>query len=240
MKELLYLLYMVVLPLTGFQFPEKELPPQRRVKLVFHHQLGNDPLETGKCFRNILGDSIRIEKFKYYISNISFTTTQGKQITLPVQYFLVDENEPASKTISLSLPALQLGRIRFLLGVDSIRNVSGIQTGALDPMKGMFWTWNSGYIMAKLEGTAETLLTPGHRFTYHVGGFRKGMNTARYIDLPLPHTTTAVQEIHITADLNQWFRSTTAISIAATPVCHSPGELAMKLADNYQTMFSIR
>jgi hypothetical protein len=34
--------------------------------------------------------------------------------------------------------------IKFLLGVDSLKNVSGIQTGALDPAKGMFWTWNTG------------------------------------------------------------------------------------------------
>jgi hypothetical protein len=238
MKQLYYLLYIALLPLTGFQLPEKEPPATRSVTLVFHHQLGKEPLETGKTVRNILGDSISIERFKYYISNISLTNTAGKKIKLPVQYFLVDENEPASKIISLSIPDIPISRISFLLGVDSIRNVSGIQTGALDPMKGMFWTWNSGYIMAKLEGTAEALPTPGHRFTYHVGGFRTGMNTAKHIELVLPGNG-SVQEIHITADINQWFKSASEIKIAETPVCHSPGALAMKLADNYQNMFSI-
>lgn len=239
MKKLRYLLYIALLPLTSFQLPERQEPPERNLRLVFHHQLGKEQLETGKTVRNILGDSISIEKFKYYISNISLTNAAGKLVKLPAQYFLVDENETASKTISLSIPNIQISRIGFLLGVDSIRNVSGIQTGALDPMKGMFWTWNSGYIMAKLEGTAEALLTPGHRFTFHVGGFRMGMNTARYIELSLPSTNSSVQEIHITADINQWFKSASEIKIAETPVCHSPGALAMKLADNYQTMFSI-
>lgn len=238
MKKLRYLLYISLLPLIGFQLPKRQQPPERKLQLVFHHQLGKELLETGKTVRNILGDSISIERFKYYVSHISLTNAAGKLIKLPKQYFLVDENEPSSKTISLNIPDMQISRIGFLLGVDSIRNVSGIQTGALDPMKGMFWTWHSGYIMAKLEGTAEALLTPGHRFTYHVGGFRTGMNTARAIELPLP-TSGSVQEIHITADINQWFKSASEIKIAETPVCHSPGALAMRLADNYQTMFSI-
>jgi hypothetical protein len=50
--------------------------------------------------------------------------------------------------------------IRFLLGVDSARNVSGIQTGALDPARGMFWTWNSGYVMAKIEGSSPSAHVP--------------------------------------------------------------------------------
>ncbi len=239
MKKLRYLLYIALLPLTGFQLPEKQGSPERKLTLVFHHRLGKDLLETGKTVSNILGDSIRIERFKYYVSNISLTDAAGKQVTLPTQYFLVDETEPGSKTISFSIPDKQISRIGFLLGVDSIRNVSGIQTGALDPMKGMFWTWNSGYIMAKLEGTAETLPTPGHRFTYHVGGFRTGMNTARHIELSIPNTNSPVQEIHIIADINQWFKSASEISIRETPVCHSPGALAMRMADNYQNMFSI-
>jgi hypothetical protein len=72
------------------------------------------------------------------------------------------------------------------LGVDSIRNVSGIQTGALDPLKGMFWTWNSGYVMAKLEGSSESSNSAGNRFTYHIGGFRPGMNVLKTIDLIIP------------------------------------------------------
>jgi hypothetical protein len=125
------------------------------------------------------------------------------------------------------------------LGVDSIRNVSGIQTGALDPLHGMFWTWNSGYIMAKLEGVSESANTAGHSFTFHVGGFRTGMNTTRMIDLKLMPASENVHEIQINTDINQWFKSRTELKIAETPVCHTPGTLAMRIADNFSTMFSI-
>jgi hypothetical protein len=79
MKKLRYLLYIALLPLTSLQLPERQPSPERNLRLVFHHQLGKELLETGKTVRNILGDSISIEKFKYYISNISLTNTAGKK-----------------------------------------------------------------------------------------------------------------------------------------------------------------
>jgi len=241
MRYPVFIIYFVLLTVTGFHFTQREpsVTPARKIRLVFHHQVGKEPLEPGVLVQNILGDSITIEKFKYYISNLTVTDRAGKEFRLTPQYFLIDEADPASKTITISIPDANPARIGFLLGVDSARNVSGIQTGVLDPLKGMFWTWNSGYIMAKLEGTAAISPSPGNRFTYHIGGFRFGMNAARKILLDLPQTGFMVQEININADINQWFKGASQINIAETPVCHSPGALAMRFADNYQNMFSI-
>lgn len=213
---------------------------QKKVSLIFHHNAGNEALILGNTYTTPLGEKISVQKFRYYISNISITDIKGKQTVLPVDYFLVDEADSLSKIIALSLPSADISSIQFLLGVDSIRNVSGIQTGALDPMKGMFWTWNSGYIMAKLEGTSESSTIGGHYFTYHIGGFKGENNTLKTISLSVPATKEPVQEIHITADINTWFRNKSDIKTAETPVCHMPGPLAKKIADNYSAMFSIK
>ena len=186
-----------------------------------------------------MGETISVDRFRYYVSNFSVKDNKGIIVKLPVEYFLVDEADSLSKIITLTVPDISIDHISFLLGVDSIRNVSGIQTGALDPLKGMFWTWNSGYIMAKLEGSADESTSAGGRFTYHIGGFRTGMNTTRLIDLAIDNKGKEVTEIHINADINHWFKGTTDIKISETPVCHSPGALAMKIADNYSTMFSL-
>jgi hypothetical protein len=146
---------------------------------------------------------------------------------------------PSQKVSTFTVPDISIDEISFLLGVDSIRNVSGIQTGALDPLHGMFWTWNSGYIMAKLEGSSEKVHSAGNRFTYDVGGFRTGMNTTRHINLARTPLGMKSEEIHIKADVNRWFKGNSEIKIAETPVCHSPGALAMRIADNYSSMFSI-
>jgi len=59
------------------------------------------------------------------------------------------------------------------MGVDSLRNVSGAQTGALSTANGMFWDWNSGYIMLKAEGMSPN--STSKNFVFHLGGF-KGVN----------------------------------------------------------------
>ncbi len=178
-------------------------------------------------------DTLVINRFKYYISNIQLMNTAGKTIIPENQYYLVDMADKKSSLIQLNIPEDNYTGIRFLLGVDSIRNVSGVQTGALDPLHGMFWTWNSGYIMAKLEGTASSSTIAGKQFTYHIGGFRQQQNATRFIQL---QTTAFNTSLTITADAAKWFNG---INIAKEPVCHSPGVLALRIADNYSKMFSI-
>jgi len=34
--------------------------------------------------------------------------------------------------------------LSFLLGVDTVRNHTGSQTGDLSPSKSMYWNWNTG------------------------------------------------------------------------------------------------
>ena len=63
-------------------------------------------------------------------------------------YHLVDQSQPGSLSWSFEAEENPFTTLHFLLGVASARIVSGAQTGALDTLKDMFWTWNSGYIMA--------------------------------------------------------------------------------------------
>ncbi len=231
----------VILVLTGLSFMNETEPVsyQKKITIYFQHEINKKTLVLGDSVLIATGENITIEKFRYYISHISITDTDGKITQLNGMYFLVDESNPASKKIELNFHDKPISKIGFLLGVDSIRNVSGVQTGALDPLNGMFWTWNSGYIMAKMEGTSSGVQQPGHRFTHHIGGFRYGINTARNISLTLPHDQQNNTDIYIVADLNRWFKSKHDLGVAANPVCHTPGALATKFADNYSTMFSI-
>lgn len=224
--------------LLSFNDDEQQAP--HVVTLRFHSIIGNHPLELGRSYVNTLGDTIAVQRFKYYVSNIVITDAVGKDVYLfPRRYYLVDAADSASQSIQLKVPELPLKQVRFMLGVDSIRNVSGVQAGALDPLNGMFWTWNSGYIMAKLEGVSSSAHVPGQRFTYHVGGFKTPNNTARLITLDLPPTTAPVNEVNIAADINAWFKGAFSLRIAEHPLCHSPGSLAVQIADNYRDMFSI-
>lgn len=207
----------------------------QQMTLHFQNRFGNEILAPEQSYL-LNGDTLTIHRFKYYISHIQLLDEQGKKVKLPVQYYLIDAADSNSNMIRLNIPIGKYQSIQFLLGVDSARNVSGVQTGALDPLHGMFWTWNSGYIMAKLEGTATSSQIAGKKFTYHIGGFKSINSTSRNISLPLP---SSLNNITIIADAKKWFDGPNELSISKEPVCHSPGALAVRIANNYAHMFSI-
>jgi hypothetical protein len=210
------------------------------VTIHFENKVGDNMLEADSIYQNDFGETFSIRSFKYYISNIVLNDSDRKQ-SFPDQYFLVDNNESSSQPITFSASLQHITSIKFLLGVDSLKNVSGVQTGTLDPAKGMFWTWNTGYVMAKLEGNSPFANMPQHAFSYHVGGYKQNENAAREINLRLPQAIDCVKgcAITVSADVLKWFNSIHKIKIAETPFCHEPGKLAMMLADNYANMFSI-
>jgi hypothetical protein len=148
-------------------------------------------------------------------------------------------------SIKLAVGSGRYSNLVFQVGVDSIHNVSGAQTGALDPAKGMFWTWNSGYVMAKLEGSSSVSNQPIHAMAYHIGGFREPNNTVTTINLPFPQgkeleiNDQEVHELYITADINAWFSGPHPIHIKEIPTCTTPGILAKNISENYAGMFKL-
>ena len=105
-------------------------------------------------------------------------------------FHLIDESVPESQSFSLSVPEGNYSSLNFLLGVDSLHNVSGAQTGELDPAKDMFWTWNSGYVMAKLEGNSPSSALVNHKYEFHIGGFSGKYNVLKNIELHFPENKT--------------------------------------------------
>jgi len=182
-----------------------------------------------------------IDKFKFYVSHISVVTADHREHPLDDACHLVDAADSASSAITIpadGLRGLRMVSLHFLLGVDSTKNVSGAQAGDLDPLKGMFWTWNTGYVDAELEGKSDSSHAPVHFLSWHVGGFRQRQNAARGIALSLEGTPVD-RIIVIDADILKWFDGHSPVRITLTPLCHEPGPLAMTIADNYASMFSV-
>lgn len=197
-------------------------------------------------YKNAAGDSFKVDVLKYYISNISFTTADGKTYTEPESYHLINQADPASRRMTFSnVPADTYTSVKFMIGVDSLRNVSGAQTGALDPSNGMFWTWNSGYIMAKMEGTSPQSGDPAKAVTIHVGGFSGANQVLRWVTLPLNgggakvDGNKAAPNVHVTANLAEWFRTPNPIDFATVYHVMMGGKNARMVADNYADMFAV-
>jgi hypothetical protein len=118
---------------------------------------------------------------------------------------------------------------KIFIGTDSLTNVSGNVVGDLDPIHGMYWAWNSGYINFKLEGYWNGSIE--QKFEYHIGGYRH------------PHAT--IRKIGTTVEL------TTELSIDLTSLFHfiiqenmvsimTPGKNASYFANYLATCFQMR
>jgi hypothetical protein len=98
--------------------------------------------------------------------------------------------------------------------------------------------------MAKLEGTSPVASTPDNNFEYHIGGYNGTESVIRTIELPFPSggtefADTGTYTISIKADINKWFQGDSELKIGTDPVITTPGELAVKVANNYRDMFSV-
>jgi hypothetical protein len=216
------------------------------LKIEFEHVFDTISFALNtKTFVTPNNDSVSFTKFKYYISNVKLLRADGTTYNENESYHLIDEETAASKTISINnVPFGSYTGISFMIGVDSTRNVSGSQTGALDPALGMFWTWNSGYIMAKLEGNSNHSGASTKTILYHVGGFSGINNVLKTISPSFNGSTANVSatvspEIHIKCDVMEWFKNPSAINLATLHTIHMPGANAKLIANNYADMFSV-
>ena len=204
------------------------------------------PLVLGQAYTNYFKEQYTPTAFKFYIHNIEMINTDsGKVFRLAEdKYYLVDFSDSVSTEIKISILPYVYNRISFTIGVDSARNISGDQTGALDPALGMFWDRSRGYIMAKLEGTSSKS-PQGGKFEFHIGGFDSTNNVIKKVNLLFPFAQNLdlkagkTSQMFITCDANDWFYNPWDIKIADNPVVTTPGELAKQVAENYSKMYTV-
>ena len=204
-------------------------------------------LHYDSTYTNYWKEKYSVSNFKYYIGHITLTNSDSnvtKQIN-DEKYFLVDAADSLRCLVRLSVAPFRYNRISFTIGVDSAHNVSGAQTGALDPVNGMFWTWTSGYVMAKLEGRSSVSSLVNNKMEYHIGGFAGATSVLRQPTLLFPFGkylevkagTNATMTI--TANVNAWFYNPRQLKISENPACTTPGPLAQDISENYSRMFTV-
>jgi len=227
--------------------PGPVIPTGSAIGISFENFVGNDSLILDQVIRyqNANGDSFCVEEYKYYISNISFTDNLGNTWYENESYHLIDASDSNSCMVYVdNMPAGTYTSISFMIGVDSARNVSGSQTGALDPANGMFWTWNSGYIMAKIEGRSPSSTSSFNLMIYHIAGFSGPFAAQRWASPAFGSynavvTTNTVPTIHMKCDVSEWFKTPNIIDVSSVSVWNTAGAQAAAIADNYMDMFSV-
>jgi len=214
------------------------------IRIVFINTVkGNKIVLNDSVYVNPFNETYTISKLRYYVTNVSLQA-EHNVFKEKNSYHLIDESKEETQVITFSLPPGIYSCVNFLLGVDSLHNVSGAQTNDLDPAKDMFWTWNSGYVMAKMEGNSPASKLVNNKFEFHIGGFSGPYNVLKEIHLYFPGKKISFEEgenytIIINADINTWWQHPHDIKISEHANITSPGINAKNMSDNYAGMFHI-
>ena len=147
-------------------------------------------------------EAYTVTKLNYYISNVRLKRSDGSYFTEPESYHLIKHVDSLTKFTIKDVPPAEYVGIDYLIGVDSLRNVSGIQSGALDPANLMFWDWNTGYIFFKLEGRYGSVTVEDAEYAIHVGGFQAPYSCLQNVSLSFPNTLSVKSNGLHTIDIN--------------------------------------
>jgi molybdopterin-binding protein len=202
------------------------------LRLQFHFKFDNTSLKTNQSYISKQQDTLQIDAIRFYVSDIQIQFADDTLLKSDTNH-LVDLEIPASQEIPLSLLTKKaIQQINFSIGVDSLASVSGALSGDLDPAKGMYWAWQSGYINMKIEGKSASCKTRKNQFQFHLGGYLKPNNALRTIVLKPNNTNT----INIAVDLADFFSEVSLSQINSVMI---PGKRGMQLADTSVKMFAI-
>lgn len=210
------------------------------LEITFQLQMHGKPLALAdSCYLTSSGDRIFIDQFRFYVSALELQSKNTGAFRESDSYHLVDAEEIPSQTLILkNVPAGGYESLFFYVGTDSLINVSGAMGGDLDPTKGMYWAWNSGYINFKIEGRSNSCKTLHSAFEFHVGGYLPPNQTLRQVVLPLKNLFVAEQgraSVLVQVDLAKFFSQ---IRLETTNQVMIPSKTATQLADYFTTVFS--
>jgi hypothetical protein len=239
-KKLLHLFLLLLLCFRGTSQNKLD-----SLCLNFNVKFNEKLLELQKEYVTKNNDTIALETFKCYISSIKIHYNDNSVFTENDSYHLLDISNPNTLQIPIStINDKIISEVVFNIGVDSIATTSGAMSGDLDPIKGMYWAWQSGYVNIKIEGKSSSCQNRNNEFQFHIGGYLKPNYAMRKIEIPIAKNCNPElvvgqilkKEIDIAIDLNKFFSEIHLNEINSVMI---PGKEAMKIADLSAKIFSV-
>ncbi len=193
----------------------------------------NQPFELNKSYISPK-DTLQISVLKFYLSGIEFHYFDGTILKEKNSFHLIDAADLES--LKLKFPQSKeknISKIRFNIGIDSTQSTTGALSGDLDPTKGMYWAWQSGYINMKIEGKSNRCTTRKNQFHFHLGGYLQPFYALRTVEIPIKNEDNTLQ---LVMDLALFFET---LDLKEVNTIMSPSKTAMDLADKTTLLFRI-
>lgn len=226
--------YIILLFVSGF-FISNLNAQDATLKIQINHFANGKKLQVNdSTYYTARGEAYTVKRLKYYVSR------PGANNDFKDSAFLIDAF--SNNNFEIQLKAGTYRNFIFSVGIDSLMQSNGAQTGALDVMNGMFWTWNSGYINFKLEGYADSSAADLNRIEHHIGGYRQPYATDKKINIdfknPFKIKTHKKYELVLNFNLDEYFNRAKNSLIKNQPLIMSSGLAAFEIADNFPYLFS--
>lgn len=200
---------------------KEAVPSSGQLTFRFNNTVAGQALEYGKIqYRNAAGNLFSVNALKYYVSDFVLVADDGREYAHH-NCDLIDVFNPETQSIHAdSVPNGRYTKLKFHVGVDSVRNAFGDQKGDLDPLYGMLWSWTSGYIFYKHEGRFVNTVGDTLDLIYHLGN--NPARTEVVIDLESFEIKANSQVLSVQFDLAELYGQFDLEEIGST---HSSGEL---------------
>lgn len=213
--------------------------------LTFSTMVDNEEFTLNKAY-TINETPVSFKQFRYWVSNISLTTSSGEQAVIPDSYFLIEETDaisiqdgayeyPARKrqTINMeNIPSGDYDEIVFSIGVDSTYNNNlSLHAGELSQLNGMTnisWMWHTSYIFSSIKGInmsddTELILETGLNSSYRT--------VTIPLNQPMRINSSNKESVNLKVDLTALMNG---LKLDETPTIGAATPEAMEImADNY-------
>lgn len=196
--------------------------PSQSVSVSFKHMSGNDTLAlntTNFPYTNALGQSYRLTRLRYLVSNVTLHKTNGEGIELD-EYFFVDFSKPETFNFNIveKIPQGNYSGISYTFGFNEEDNIDF----GYPELSAVNWNWpapiGGGYHFMQLDGQFLDSNSTARNLSTHFGTARRidsAGNTfvPNHFEVMIPNSGFTVGnvdfELEFTIDINEWYTNPT-------------------------------
>lgn len=226
------------------QYPAVISPQPVQLNFHLHQHFGTPEFDTATHYLLPSGVKIQLSQLRFYLSNVRLINLDGTEILIPESWILV---KPGIETFPIgTVTPGKFKGVKFLVGIDSASNSGG--TSPADRPAGhplgfqspsMFWSWASGYIFVRMEGSVDTTGTgtPNLPFVCHVGSNALKREVQINFTDTLSVSSGVESFVHLKVQLDKLFDN---VNLKVNRNTHTMDNLplATQIVNNAATMFS--
>jgi hypothetical protein len=211
------------------------------VRFDFVHRVDSQDLQFNTfSYTNIAGNPYKVTRLEYYVSKIVFEREDGSVYDANM-YHYIDAKDAGTLEVAIDhIPAGTYTQVRFILGVDSARNVPfGLDNNTINT--DMEWPveLGGGYHFMRFEGLFTDTAGQNKGYAIHLGA------TPHQAEIVLANsgiTISAGDQWHykVEMNLNNWFKAPNLIDLNDDYSSIMADEAAQqKFSQNARQVFSL-